>query len=238
MAKILVLQNAELEGPGRFADEMTLAGDEFKVIHLYRNEKVPPKEDLRNWSGLLIMGGPQTIVPDKPDGFLKDELAFIKEGIAQHKPMIGICLGAQLIAKASGGRVWHGEKKEIGWAPVWRDEYVCGRSPLFGTVQNRFMALQWHGDSFDIPPEGYRMLYGEDYLNQVICYQGIQYGVQFHPEVTEEMLGTWFADYAPDASVLPPQQSSAQIMTQARTHLPYLHKVCHKIWYGFHSLLR
>ncbi len=124
--------------------------------------------------------------------FLVREDRLIKDAIKRDIPILGICLGAQLIAKAAGARVYKGEKKQIGWYPLRMTERA-GEDPLFSGFPEELQVFQWHGDTFDLP-EGATLLARDDLYHQAFRY-GKAYGLQFHLEITEGMIRDWISEY-------------------------------------------
>ena len=126
--------------------------------------------------------------------FLRQEDLFIKEAIQRGKRILGICLGAQLIAKALRAKVYKAPVKEIGWYDLSVTEE--GRAdPLFSRFPKTFSAFQWHGDTFDLPNAGKRIVTSSPVPNQAFRYGENAYGLQFHLEVTEEMIEHWMKEY-------------------------------------------
>ena len=118
---------------------------------------------------------------------------MIKEIIRQKKPFLGICLGAQLLAKAVGARVYPGDKLEIGWHPIRLDDWFFKRNPLFFQIDptKPQTVFHWHGDTFDLPPGAVRLATSARYLNQGFRLGPHAYGFQFHFEVNAEMIAAW-----------------------------------------------
>ena len=137
------------------------------------------------------MGGPMSVNDNLP--FLEAELRLIERAVAAGKPVLGVCLGAQLIARALGARVYRNEAKEIGWFPVyWTGE--CAGDGLFGGLSEPETVFHWHGETFDLP-EGARGLARSDVCrNQAFRFGRNVYGIQFHLEVTPEMIADWVVE--------------------------------------------
>jgi len=142
----------------------------------------------RKWDGVIIMGGPMSANDPLPG--LAAELALIEQAVQDHVPLLGICLGAQLIAKALGARVYRNDRKEIGWAPVTLTEAGQG-DPLFQGIESPAEFFHWHGETFDLPAGARWLAYSEKCRHQAFAYGGNVYGIQFHPEITPEMIADW-----------------------------------------------
>lgn len=143
--------------------------------------------------GLIIMGGPMSITDEVQCPWLAPEKAFIKESIAQNKPVLGICLGAQLIADCLGATVQRGRHREIGFFPLRRSASCAGQA-ISKKVSNvwklpdEFTAFHWHGDTFDIPEGAVRLASSEATANQAFVYNDKVLALQFHLETTEASL--------------------------------------------------
>ena len=242
MPKILVIQHAAHEGPGTFADEMKKQNFTWDTFMASNDAIFPSSAKLEEYGGLLIMGGPMGVYEEEKYTWIRKELLVIQEALRQKKPILGVCLGAQMLAKAAGGggRVYPGPKKEIGWYPIRLDDWFYKRNPLFFQIDQTkpHMVFQWHGDAFDIPTEGYRLAWNDNYMNQAFCFQGNAVGIQFHVEMTEEMIRDWLSGEEVKRQVAETGSDPDQIIAEIPKHLPALRETCHKIFYGFASLVR
>ena len=143
----------------------------------YLGEYLPA---LDSFDGLVVVGGTMSVYEEVKYSWMSGEKAFIKKAIAADKAVLGLCLGAQLISEAMGGRVTKNPQKEIGWFPVSLTEEAKS-SAFFSTLPEQLMAFQWHGDTFSIPPGARCLASSEACLNQAFEL-GRAIGVQFHPE--------------------------------------------------------
>jgi GMP synthase-like glutamine amidotransferase len=143
------------------------------------------------------MGGPMS-ANDRFDCILR-ELRLIEEALALGKPVLGICLGSQLIARAAGAKVYRNPVKEIGWAPVYWTE-AAGQDPLFAGHHASELVFHWHGETFDLP-RGAQWLAFSDACRHQAFRLGSAYGIQFHLEVTPEMVADWLAQEVNQADV-------------------------------------
>ena len=179
MKNVLVIQNARLEGPGTIGELLRSDGFSMQTI-LAKKEKIPPL----NHDLVLVLGAPESANDDLQ--YLTDEMALIKEAVQKNIPVLGICLGSQLMAKAFGAQVYAGPKKEIGfYHNIIPDE----KSSLFSGISSPFTVFHWHGDTFDIPPGAHRLAHSESY-NQAFRY-GTAVGLQFHLEVNSDIVQSW-----------------------------------------------
>ncbi len=142
------------------------------------------------WDGLVVLGGPMSANDPLPG--LKDELAVIGKALAAGTPMLGICLGSQLIAKALGARVYRNQELEVGWAPVYLTG-VGAADPVFKGIQSPETFFHWHGETFDLPGGCEWLAWSDRTRHQAYRYGDKVYGLQFHPEVTAEMITDWSA---------------------------------------------
>jgi GMP synthase-like glutamine amidotransferase len=140
-----------------------------------------PFPRMSEFDWLIIMGGPMNIYEEKDYPWLRREKEFIAEAIGRQKVVLGICLGAQLIADVLGGKVYRNPFKEIGWYPV-RPTREAKNSAILSRLPVQFVAFHWHGDTFHIPPGALRIAESEGCANQAFEYKGRVIGLQFHLE--------------------------------------------------------
>ncbi len=140
---------------------------------------------------LIILGGPISVNDRAMFPFIDAEIDLLKQRIAEDKPTLGICLGAQLIASALGSNVYSGEEKEIGWYPLNITEAGRGSALRYLAAEHCSM-LHWHGETFDLPDEAVLLASSEKYLNQAFSVGNNILALQFHPEVTQRSLEKWF----------------------------------------------
>jgi GMP synthase-like glutamine amidotransferase len=177
--RIAVLQHVEFEGPAAVADWAAGRGFPFRVFHLYRDTALPMLSD---FDMLTVMGGPMSANDEAELGWLSPEIALVRAAIAAEKTVLGICLGAQIIAKALGARVYSGRGKEIGWFPVRR----TGSHPIFDGLPDSFTPFHWHGETFELPHEAKLLAKSENTETQAFAVGLSVLGLQFHMEATEE----------------------------------------------------
>ena len=180
MSEVLVVQNTRTEGSGYLGE--LLANDGFTIHSVNaKHEKLPEKK----YSLLVILGAPESANEYLP--YLQAEQKLIKKTVDDNIPVLGICLGSQLIAKTFGGKVYHGPKKEIGF---YHDLKIDTNSKLFSGFTNPFTVFHWHGDTFDLPEGAIRLAHSENYQNQAFQINSAV-GLQFHLEVNAEMINLW-----------------------------------------------
>lgn len=177
MAKrIHSLEHAPFEGPGRIAAWAADRGHIFSRTGLY--EGTPPPA-LDSFDLLVVMGGPMSIHDHRDHPWLPEEKRFLEAAISAGRPVLGVCLGAQLLADVLGGKVFQNPVKEIGWFPV----RVFDRRPPFDAFPEELIAMHWHGDTFTIPPGARRIAESEACPNQAFIHSDRVVGLQFHIEL-------------------------------------------------------
>ncbi len=181
---IVCLQHAPFEGPVEIATWAAARGHALETVPLYEPDHTHPAEaDM-----LVIMGGPMNIYDETEHPFLGPERRYIGAAIEGGSLVLGVCLGAQLVADVLGGEVTRGEHVEIGWYPVSRTP--AGDScPVLGRLPQTMSVLHWHGDVFAIPPEAMHGYASEACQNQAFSYDdGRVVGLQFHLEQNADSL--------------------------------------------------
>ncbi len=179
MMKLHWLQHVPFEGLG-FIEEWAKAHNaEICVTRLFLNDPLP---EISEFDLLIVMGGPMGIYDYDEHPWLTRETEFIRKAIAADKCILGICLGAQLIADALDAMVYPGPQKEIGWFPIRR----AVDAPHL--IPEELVVFHWHGDTFDIPDGAVRLASSEACQNQGFVYNDRVIGLQFHMETTPESM--------------------------------------------------
>jgi GMP synthase (glutamine-hydrolysing) len=186
--KALILQNASGEGPGVLGDLLDRKGWDRETARLYRGEMIPL--DWESYHVMIVLGGPMNVYEEDTYPFLATETEVIGRGLRKGLPVLGFCLGVQLMAKACGAKVFKGREKEIGWYPVRLTEGGMS-DPLLESFPDEFMIFQWHGDSYRLPQGAVRLVGSESYPNQAMRIGHMSYGFQFHFEITRDMIAEW-----------------------------------------------
>ncbi|HJZ40005.1 MAG TPA: type 1 glutamine amidotransferase [Bacteroidales bacterium] len=177
--KIHCLQHVHFEGPAIIHKWALHKGHEFGFTRFYDAVGFPEIEEI-DW--LVIMGGPMGVDEYDEYPWLKKEIEYIRQAIAGSKVVIGICLGAQLIARALGAAVKHGQKQEIGWFPVTINKIAATRAG-FDFLPEEITAFHWHQDTFDIPEDSLQLASSKAYPNQAFLYRNTILALQFHFEM-------------------------------------------------------
>ena len=191
--KIHWLQHAEHEDLGSIAPWLALHGHTAAATRLQRGEALPGAHDY-DW--LIVLGGPMNVDEHEAFPWLAAEKTFIAEAIAAGKTVLGICLGAQLIARALGAKVTRNAHSEVGWHPV-RLSRAGEASAAFAGFPQVFTPFHWHGDTFALPPGASLLMVSEACAHQAFCVGEKVVGIQFHLEVTAADARNWFAEERP-----------------------------------------
>jgi len=213
--KALILQNAKGEDHGYFADILDDRGWAQRLIKLYSGDSIPinwPEYDL-----IMFMGGPMNVYEEESFPYLADENELIKEALKRRIPLLGFCLGVQLLAKASGAKVIKGHKKEIGWFKVQLTEAGI-RDTILCSFPKSFQVFQWHGDTFELPKNTVRLSSSPDYINQAIRIDNFSYGFQFHFEITDEMITEWLEEGKAEVDSLGDPSLPEKIMIETKNN--------------------
>ncbi|MFN8300601.1 MAG: type 1 glutamine amidotransferase [Chitinophagales bacterium] len=181
---IQVLQHEPFEGPGLIEDWANQRGIALRVTHLHANEALP---DTLDFDWLVVMGGAMSVNDEALLPWLKPEKLFIKGAIDAGKTVIGICLGAQLIANCLGAKVYRNNFKEIGWFPVQLTA-AGSQHPLFANGWNHQTFFHWHGETFDLPEQATLLAGSEGCKHQGFCIGEKVFAFQFHPETNQQTL--------------------------------------------------
>ena len=188
---ILVVQHVECEGLGFFEPIAKRKGFDLRYIRVYRGERVTRRID-DVW-GVVVLGGPMGVYEEERYPFIRDEIALVEEVLKRGIPFLGICLGCQILAKACGAPVYKGGAREIGWYGIELTE-PARTDPLFIGLPQRMTVFQWHGDTFDIPVGAVNLASSELFPNQLIRVGARAYGIQFHLEITGDMIREWLRE--------------------------------------------
>lgn len=177
------LQHVPFEGLGSMAEYFREHGATTSATHWYRGD-APPGLDSFDW--LIVMGGPMNVDEEVDYPWLKAEKALIRAAIDAGKIVLGVCLGAQLIARVTGGKVERNAHKEIGWFPVRRSAEIKD-TVLSSVLPEQFEAFHWHSDRLELPPGATHLASSEACDNQAFCIGDKVFGFQFHLETTPRL---------------------------------------------------
>ena len=190
--EILIIKHIGIEGPGSIEEFFRNTAWNLKIINLDKGEKLP---GLGDKEAIISLGGPMNVYAEDKFLFLKEEDTFLRKAIKEEIPILGICLGAQILAKVCNAKVKKAKTKEVGWYKVSLTD--AGRAePLFMGLPKELTVFEWHEDTFEIPKGAQLLAESESCPNQVFRFGRNAYGMQFHIEVTPDMVESWLNQYA------------------------------------------
>ncbi len=227
MNPVLIIRHTATEGAGYFSEFLDHHAIPWRVLCIDTGDALPIS--LNGYSGLCLMGGPMSVNDDLP--WIPKELALIRQAVERDIPVVGHCLGGQLLSKAIGGVVTQNAVKEIGWGEVRVTDALAAEDWLENGDQP-INVFHWHGETFSIPPNGMRILESTYCANQAFILNNRHVGLQCHVEMTPEMIRTWCENGAEeiDASPGPAVQSAAVMQTDLETQTRQLHAIADKIY--------
>jgi GMP synthase (glutamine-hydrolysing) len=203
---VLILKNVSNEGPGTIEDFLAGHNIRYSIVDL-SSEEIPMADD---FDALVILGCPMSVNDEDKIPYIKKEIELVRDLSGKRKKVLGICLGAQIMARAFGAKVYPGPEKEIGWYNIEID-YSSGMDRLMERLAQHpqtkeylesIKVFQWHGETFDIPEGAVRVAKSQLYPNQAFRYGENAYAFQFHIEVREETIYEWLKAEPVDMSVL------------------------------------
>ena len=221
-----IFRSARSEGPGYFATYLERRSIPLHLVAL--DEGMPVPRDARRFSGLVFMGGPMSVNDELP--WIAPALELVREAVRKDVPVLGHCLGGQLMAKAFGGQVGANPVKEIGWGEVRVAQNELAREWLGDLAA--FESFHWHGETFSIPPGGTRVLESAHCPNQAFAL-GKHFGMQCHVEMTEELVRLWVrggAEEIREASASPGVQKPEEIQRDLTARVEALQAVAERIY--------
>lgn len=229
--RVIVLQHARSEALGSFENGLKAAGLEPVYVYTFNGQAVPTSSE--GSCGLIVMGGPMSVYETSRYPFLTREMKLIEHFLRSEKPILGVCLGSQLLAACLGAQVRKGARKEIGWYPVRLTERGA-RHALWKGQAPSFTAFHWHGDVFDLP-RGAVLLASSDLTEvQAFYFGGRVYGFLFHLEVTEDHIRRMLTEFA--SEIEQEKLSPGTILGETRVFLPLLEKIASDVFEGWTKL--
>ena len=235
MRRILVFQHVAWELLGTLNPLLKQAGFRIRYVNFERHPDAEP--NLRKYNGLVVLGGPMNV--DQVDEYphLETETRLIRDAIARRIPVLGICLGAQLIAHALGARVYANGEKEIGWYDLSLTD--TGREdPLLRGLGASERIFQWHGDTFDLPVGAEHLASSPTCTNQAFRYGDLVYGLQFHLEADQPMIERWLdvPVHREELAQLGGRIDPDQIRQETPTRIDHSMALSHKVFGAFIDL--
>jgi GMP synthase (glutamine-hydrolysing) len=217
--RAICLQHVPFEGPGVFATSLANRGAALDYRLVPKDGLPPDPGDL-----LIIVGGPMSV--NDSDPWIAKETAFIRTTLQAGKPVIGVCLGSQFMAKALGAIVRPGKALEIGMTPVKRTA-EARHDPVFSTLPESFEVFEWHGEVFDLPNDCVPLAGSDIAPLQAFRYGARAYGLLFHLEMEESGVESLCRECAPDLTKA--RLTMQQVKAAALPHLPQLHQIADRL---------
>ena len=230
---IIFIKNVSIEGPETLGIFFKKQGYQTKEIDLQAGDPLP--RDFKDVEALVVLGGPMNVYEEDKYPFLKDEDALIRRALAQNIPYMGICLGAQLLAKACGARVGKSPRQEIGFFPIRLTQDGLG-DPLFAGLPEEVEIFQWHGDMFAIPDGARWLASSPGCPHQALRVGPHAYGVQFHFEVTGRNIREW-ADAYFDVTSAAQRAAKEKMLDDYHKKKDQFHRVADKIYMNFLEII-
>jgi GMP synthase-like glutamine amidotransferase len=226
MNPVAIFRHSPTEGPGYFATYLDSQDVPWRLVALDQGETVPSSPE--GLSGLVFMGGPMSVNDDLP--WIAPVLELIRNATAAEVPVLGHCLGGQLMAKALGGSVQRNPVKEIGWGEIEVADNIQARE-WFGPDVKRFESFHWHGETFTIPPGAVRIMGNRVCENQGFVI-GNNLGMQCHVEMTQDLIRTWCVSGADEiaSAISPAVQTPAQIQHDMQRKVSSLRAIATRLY--------
>lgn len=218
--RIHVIQHAEFEGPAYINEWACDNKSTLTFTKIFKNRKLPSMEE---FDLLLIMGGSMSANDIDKYDWLSYELNFIKDVIEEGKPILGICLGAQLIARSLGSKVYQSKSPEIGWFPILFEKKDLP-TEFKKCIPDYMTTFHWHGETFDIPKNSKGFAHSADTPNQGFIYSDRVIALQFHTEVSEESVQEFINNLGSDiheSRYIQPEQK----IIEGMSHIPENNRV-------------
>jgi len=212
--RVVCLQHVSFEGPGAFASSLAKRGVALEHYLVPRNGLPNDAGDL-----LIVMGGPMSV--NDSDGWIAEETAFLRTALLAGKPVIGVCLGSQFMAKALGATVRPGKALEIGMTPI-RLTPEAKHDPIFSALPDSFEVFEWHGEVFDLPNDCVPLAGSAVAPLQAFRFGACAYGLLFHVEMEPAGIDALCRECAPD--LIKAHVTAQEIMAAATPHLSALHR--------------
>ena len=226
MAKIYVLQHHPVENLGTIAD--ALEGNALAWQYVRVNDGQPVPANMKGAGGLIVMGGPMGVHHTDRYPWLRDEMRLIEDAMKSNLPVLGVCLGAQILAATLGAKVERNPNgKEIGWHPIWLSD-SANDDRLMRGLPASMTPFHWHGDIFELPPGATSLASSDKTPCQAFRHGDKAYGLQFHFEVTPEGVAAMADAFAKD--LVRENIPADTMIAQAAEYLPPLEKISETVF--------
>jgi GMP synthase-like glutamine amidotransferase len=223
--RALCITHVAFEGPARIGDWARNRGHSLKVV---RADLPETSLSLQSHDSLVVMGGPMSANDDHD--WLSSELKLIESALQQRIPVLGVCLGAQLLARALGARVFAASHKEIGWWPVHANPDPGSGEPL---LPSTFVPFHWHGETFELPNGAQRLASSPVCENQAFVFGKLALGLQFHVEASNDSVGDIVREGADDLTGGPWVQTAAAMLADCSTRCAAIEATCYSLLDSF-----
>ncbi|HEX3033656.1 MAG TPA: gamma-glutamyl-gamma-aminobutyrate hydrolase family protein [Thermodesulfobacteriota bacterium] len=235
--KVLVFRHVPHEHLGTLESALKAADLNYRYINFFENKI--PSISLEDYYALVILGGPMNVYETEDYPFLEIENKLIRQAVERQMPVLGICLGAQLIAKALGAKVTKNRVKEIGWYPL-RISKEAKRDRLFKYFNTEETVFQWHGDKFEIPKGAVHLAESPLCRDQAFRFGPNVYALQFHIEVTPQMISEWLNVSENREEIKPLQEkiNPETIITETPNYIKRLNALAENVFGEFCGLAK
>ena len=217
MSTVYVVQHAEVETAGAIGAALRARKLTARVVRAYAGAEIP--REMGRARGLVVMGGPMGVYEADRHPFLKEEMRLIERALRASIPVLGVCLGSQLLASVLGAHVSHGRAKEIGFLPV-ELAASAGRDRIFSGVKSPIVPCHWHGDVFTLPAGAVALARSQRTRCQAFRYGRTAYGMLFHMELTRPILRRMTRTFRDELAA--ERIEPGAILDAADLHLPRL----------------
>lgn len=221
----LLLQHLRIEPTAIIGEMIEEAGHRIEPVRMDRDESVP--QSLAGFDGVIVMGGPMS-ANDTHLSFVADEIKLLREAIKIDLPVLGLCLGAQLLARAAGAEIVTSPVRELGWYPLQRTPDSAD-DPIFHALDDDgLMVFQWHGETFTLPDTATLVATHADVPQQAFRIGSSQYGLQFHIEVDQPIIESWIEAGESERAALG-EAGIAAIRARSPDYMPAAHAFCRQM---------
>lgn len=230
---LCVIQHVACETLGLIADVLQAGGVELRFVRPFKGDQIPKR--IGDHAGLVVMGGPMGVYEQDEYPFLRQEIRLIQDALSERRPILGVCLGSQLLAAALDAPVTRGKQKEIGWHPVTLAR-AAATDRLWRGLPESFVGYHWHGDVFELPCGATPLAWSKLTDCQAFRYGESAYGFLFHLEVTERIIQRMtraFRGELREAGL-----SERPVLDGVTAHLPELHTIGRAVFGRWAALVK
>jgi GMP synthase (glutamine-hydrolysing) len=231
--RIYVFQHIACEDLGTFAPIIVARGFAAHYVRLFAGDAIP--DDWPDAGALIFLGGPMSINDEGVYPYLAIEKTMIRQALAAEQPVLGVCLGSQLLAAAAGSHVFPGTRPEVGWEPVSLTT-EARQDPLLANLAHLSAVFHWHGETFDLPAGAIRLAASALTLNQAFRLGRTAYGLQFHLEVDATMIESWIREYPRDLGS-DMEGAARRIAADTASYASALHAAAGEVMHRFLDLI-